>query len=189
MAALFQYRPHVHRDGKVFTPDLLIAHARMRVGNKDLPLPIDRVTVEVTLQQVGDTAYGVAALVAVGGGAGPDQGPLLTVGSLHGAPDAPLACAKPVSRQAWRLADVADHLDRIVLRGWHVHAGTRTLATEETVSLAAGDLAAVATENLLFHGARAADAPETAAAGFAAELHDPVLDRSLRLAYSIEVLT
>lgn len=188
MAALFQYQPHVHRDGKLFTPDLLVAYARIRVGNADLPLPIDRVTTEVSLQQAGAAAWGVAALVVIGGGPGPDEGPLLTIGSLHGAPDDPLACAKPLSRQAWRLADVADHLHRIELRGWHISAVGRTPAADESIALDAAELANQATETLTIHAAHDAIAPDAPIDGFAAELHDPVLDRILRLAYRVEVL-
>ena len=165
-----------------------MARARLHIGKADLPLPIDRLTAEVTLQQVGGSAFGVAALVVVGAGAGRDEGPLVTVGSLHGAPDDPLACAKPLSRQAWRLADVADHLDRIELRGWHLRAGARAPATDEAIAQASDDLAIQPAESLTFHAARDAAGPDATVEGFAAELHDPVLDRTLEFAYSIEIL-
>ncbi len=192
MASLFQYRPHVHRDGKIFTPDLLIGHAWARIGKADHPVPIDRLTTETTLQQVGPDAHGVVALVVVGGGAAATQGPLVTVGSLHGAQSSVagdlLACAKPVSREAWRLTDIAEHLDQIFLRSWHV-SGTRSAATEEALRLDPAVLAATPQETLVFHAARAAPQSELAVQGYAAELDDPVLGRTLSLAYTVEILT
>jgi hypothetical protein len=193
MAALFQYRPHVHRDGKVFTPDLLVSHAYARIDNVDQPLPIDRLTTETSLQQVDRMAFGVAALVVIGGGDGRDEGPLLSVGSLHGAGADHLVCAKPVSRMAWRLADVATHLEKIVLRSWHIQGGAKTPATDEELTLDAGSLATAARETLTFHPASdspppAGDAEGFAVEGFVAELHDPVLGHTLTLAYSIDTL-
>lgn len=193
MAALFQYQPHVHRDGKVYTPDLLVAHARIHagghIGNRETPLPIDRLTVETSLQQVGSEAHGIAALVVIGGGDNDDQGPLLTVGSLHGHRGDLLACAKPISRQAWRLADVAGHLDRISLRGWHLTGDARVEASDELLTLDAGNLAATQRETLVFHGATKAATSAGQTDGFEATLEDPVLERTLSLTYAVELLT
>ena len=188
MAALFQYQPHVHRDGKVFTPDLLVAHARARIGETDLPLPIDRLSTATTIQQVDPAAHGMAALVVVGGGSGADQGPLLTIGSLHGAGGDLLSCAKPISRQAWRLSDVADHLDRIVLRGWHVRGNVRIAASEEALRIDRNALAAVGAESLRFYAGGGAAGSDGGVDGFHAELEDPVLGRRLPLAYAVTVL-
>ncbi len=192
MAALFQYQPQVHRDGKVYTPDLLVAHARIHagghIGNAETPLPVDRLMVGTNLQQVGSEAHGVAALVVIGGGDGDHEGPLLTVGSLHGHGGDLLACAKPLSRQAWRLADVAGHLDRIILRGWHLTGDARIEASEESITLDAESLAATKRETLIFHSAKKAATSAGSTDGFEATLEDPVLERSISLTYAVELL-
>lgn len=154
-----------------------------------LPLPVDRLTTASEFQQPGKRAHGIAAVVIVAAG----DGPLLTVGSLHAAGYSPpvlLACAKPVSRQAWRLKDVKPHLDRLILRGWHRAGDSRSLATDEPAGWitdleALGDLPP---ERLILFAARHAPRPAGEADGFAAELEDPVRGETLSLSYSVQFL-
>ena len=131
MSSHFLYRPHVRSGGKVYTPDLVIELAWASHGEGEaVAIPVDRLTTAAAIQQPGGKPHGVAAVAVVAAG----DGPLLTVASLHTAgyaAPALLACAKPLSRQAWRLKDVAPHLDRLILRGWHLAGGRRRLATEE----------------------------------------------------------
>ena len=188
MSSHFLYRPHVRSGGKVFTPDLIIERAWASHGEgQAIAIPVDRLTTAAAIQQPGGKPHGVAALAVIAAG----DGPLLTVASLHTAgyaAPALLACAKPVSRQAWRLKDVAPHLDRLVLRSWHCAGGNQSLATEEPASGVAdleffGDLPS---ERVILFAARQAPRPRDEADGFAAELEDPVRGETLSLAYSVE---
>lgn len=43
-------------------------------------------------------------------------------------------CAKPVARTAWRMSEVADHWDSLVLRSWIEEAGAFVLYQEGTVA-------------------------------------------------------
>jgi hypothetical protein len=43
-------------------------------------------------------------------------------------------CVKPVARTAWRMSEVADHWDSLVLRSWIEEAGTFVLYQEGTVA-------------------------------------------------------
>ena len=125
MSSHFVYRPHVRSGGKVYTPDLVIDLAWASYGQgKVVALPVDRLTTATAIQQPGGKPHGIAAIALVGAG----EGPLLTVASLHSASfyaPALLACAKPLSRQAWRLRDVAPHLNRLRLRSWHLTGDER----------------------------------------------------------------
>ena len=188
MSSHFLYRPHVRSGGKVYTPDLAIELAWASHGEGEaVAIPIDRLTTAAAIQQPGERPHGVAAVAVVAAG----EGPLLTVASLHTAGNAApalLACAKPLSRQAWRLKDVAPHLDRLILRGWHLAAGRRRLATEEPASgVAALDaFDDLPPERLIVFAARHAPRPRGAADGFAVELEDPVRGETLSLTYTAE---
>ena len=188
MSSHFLYRPHVRSGGKVYTPDLVIEMAWASYGEGEaVPIPVDRLTTAAAIQQPGEKPRGVAAVAVVAAG----EGPLLTVASLHTAGfNAPalLACAKPLSRQAWRLRDVVPHLDRLVLRGWHLAEGRRRLATEEPAGRVA-DLAYfddLPPERVILFAARHAARPRGNADGFKVELEDPVRGEMLSLTYSAE---
>ncbi len=187
MSGQLVYRPHVRSDGAVYTPDLTIARAWMEPGgNGAVPLPVDRLTTATELQQPGREGQGVAALVAVAAG----DGPLLTVGSLHSAGAAApglLACARPLSRQAWRLSEVLPHFDRLILRSWHLAGPRRTPATEEAAGAAADPAAwcSLPAEHLVLVAARHAPPPAGPVDGFAVALEDPVRNETLALAYAI----
>jgi hypothetical protein len=107
-------------------------------------------------------------------------------------------CLKPVSREAWRFSDVEGHWDRLVLRAWATIGGQRTLYQEGTM----GGL--LHPRELFAKYGEGADmlAPGTAMLGgtmavvggirpadrFEAELEDPKLGRSLRVAYDVQPL-
>ena len=186
MSSHFVYRPHVRSGGKVYTPDLVIELAWASYGEgRFLAIPVDRLTTAAAIQQPGRNPHGIAAIALVAAG----DGPLLTVASLHAAgyaASALLACAKPVGRQAWRLKDVAPHLDRLILRSWHLAEGRRRQATEEPADRAAGfnALDDLPPERVILFAARHAPQPRRTADGFAVELEDPVRGERLSLTYT-----
>ncbi len=188
MSSHFLYRPHVRSGGKVYTPDLVIELAWISYGGgKIVALPVDRLTTASAIQQPGGKPHGIAAVALVAAG----DGPLLTVASLHSAgfyAPALMACAKPLSRQAWRLADVAPHLNRLRLRSWHLTGDERRPATEEPAGRVAGfaALSDLPPERVILFAARQAGRPHGRADGFEVELEDPVRGETLSLSYSAE---
>ncbi len=107
-------------------------------------------------------------------------------------------CVKPVARSAWRLADVADYWDELVIRSYIVENGVEVLYQE-------GPLASLRTPRDLIAGytGGAATLPEGAgmtcgtvgaiggirpSVDFTMELHDPRRQRSLRHRYHVETL-
>ena len=106
-------------------------------------------------------------------------------------------CAKPVSRTIWKLSDVAPHWDKLMLRA-HAHiGGERRLyqegsvaamrAPEELIKLytSGGELKSGTS---MFCGTLAVHGGIRPADAFEMELHDPVLGRSIKHRYTIEVL-
>lgn len=107
------------------------------------------------------------------------------------------ACAKPVGREAWAFDDVQAHWDQLILRSWIVEDGERVLYQE-------GPLASLQPPMDLVRGCfNAATMPPGAgmtcgtvtarggirpAPSFEMELHDPVLGRSLRHQYELDIL-
>lgn len=188
MSSHFVYRPHVRSGGKVYTPDLVIDLAWASYGQgKVVALPVDRLTTATAIQQPGGRPHGIAAVALVGAG----DGPLLSVASLHSASfyaPALLACAKPLSRQAWRLKDVALHLNRLRLRSWHLTGDERRPATDEPAGRIAGfeALSDLPPDRVLLFAARQAGRPHGRADGFAVELEDPVRGETLSLNYTAE---
>jgi hypothetical protein len=106
-------------------------------------------------------------------------------------------CAKPVSPTIWRYDDVAPHWDQLVLRSFVYVDGARRLYQEGAVSImrspseliqlyaGAGGLPA---GYAMFCGTLAVHGGIAAANTFDMELEDPVLGRTLRRRYDIEVL-
>lgn len=106
-------------------------------------------------------------------------------------------CAKPVSVEAWRLADVEDHWDELVLRAYATIDGERVLYQEGPVSgllhprelfekyAGSGRLAA---GTAMFGGTLAVHGGIRPGTAFECELHDPRLGRSITHSYAIETL-
>ncbi|MGY6269177.1 DUF2848 domain-containing protein [Achromobacter denitrificans] len=107
-------------------------------------------------------------------------------------------CVKPLARSAWRLADVADYWDELVIRSYIVENGVEVLYQE-------GPLASLRTPQDLIAGYTGGTAVLPQGAGmtcgtvgaiggirpsvdFTMELHDPRRQRSLRHRYHVETL-
>jgi hypothetical protein len=107
-------------------------------------------------------------------------------------------CLKPVTREAWRFSDVEDHWDSLVLRAWATVGGQRTLYQEGTVdgllhprelfAKYAGGGDRLAPGTAMFGGTMAVIGGIRPADRFEAELEDPKLGRSLRIAYDVKPL-
>jgi hypothetical protein len=109
-------------------------------------------------------------------------------------------CAKPAATDAWLYADVADHIDALVLRSWIVEDGERkpyqdgTMATLRTPEdliqgyLGATGAKAFAEGHVMTCGTVPAIGGIRPSQNFEMELHDPVLQRSLRHRYEVQVL-
>lgn len=104
-------------------------------------------------------------------------------------------CAKPAARDAWLYADVEDHIDSLILRSWIIEDGERkpyqdgpmsTLRTpRDLISGYEGPFTQGAVMTCGTVGAIGGIRPSGA---FEMELHDPVLNRSLKHRYEVEVL-
>lgn len=106
-------------------------------------------------------------------------------------------CDKPVSAEVWPFAEVADHWDSLILRSWIHENGARVAYQEGTVAglLDPRDLialytggATLADGTAMMGGTSPAMGGIRPSARFEAELHDPVLGRSLICAYDIASL-
>lgn len=106
-------------------------------------------------------------------------------------------CAKPVARDAWLLDDIVDHWDQLVLRSWITENGKQVLYQEGPVGslrtpqeLAQGHFgqATLPEGSVMCCGTVNAIGGIRPANDFIMELHDPVLDRSIRHRYSVRVL-
>jgi hypothetical protein len=107
-------------------------------------------------------------------------------------------CVKPLAGSAWRLADVADYWDELIIRSYIVDNGVEVLYQE-------GPLASLRTPQDLVAGYTGGAAVLPAGAGmtcgtvgaiggirpsvdFTMELHDPRRQRTLRHRYHVETL-
>lgn len=107
-------------------------------------------------------------------------------------------CFKPVSRDVWRFADVADNWDALILRSWAVEKGERRLYQEGPVTAmrTPADLIgrhlngadALPPGMAMFCGTLAVHGGIAAAERFEFEIEDPVRRRSIRHGYAIESL-
>jgi hypothetical protein len=107
-------------------------------------------------------------------------------------------CNKPVAPTLWRFSDVAPHWDRLALRSWINPSGGRQAYQDGTVAAllhpeqlvadftSRGGLFALGTA--MFCGTLPTVDAISPAARFEMELHDPVLERSIRHGYNINVL-
>src|ERR1700722_17919674 len=127
----------------------------------------------------------------------------LTVGSDHtdrkaetmGIALSKQLCGKPVGRELWLLDDVAGHWDQIKLRAFATIDSRRVAYQDGTLAgmRAPGDLIArggkpLAPGTVMFCGTLAAIGGIRPASRFEVELEDPVVGRTLRHAYDIDVL-
>ncbi|MBW0451274.1 DUF2848 domain-containing protein [bacterium M00.F.Ca.ET.228.01.1.1] len=134
-----------------------------------------------------------------------DAGLLVTVGSDHtdreveayGVTVSKQVCPKPVARNAWLFDDVREHWDRLELRAFAVANGERRVYQQGSVAslLSAADLLARAPLTAgaaMFCGTLAVQGGIVGMADGDAlelELHDPVLQRTLRHAYRVRALS
>lgn len=106
-------------------------------------------------------------------------------------------CDKPIAASAWRFDEVQDHWDLLVMRTWRTRDGVRSLYQEGPVtSLLApaalltklNESASLPQGTAMFCGTQPVIGELGYGEAFEMELFDPVLDRSLRHAYSVEPL-
>ncbi|AJP58181.1 hypothetical protein UC34_16850 [Pandoraea vervacti] len=149
---------------------------------------------------VGQTSSGEAECVLVRQG----DTLLVSVGSDHtdreveayGVTVSKQVCAKPLARDAWHLADVAAHWDRLELRSWVTRDGERRLYQEGTVAgllspqelMAKLGAAGLPSGAAMFCGTLAAIGGVAGGEQFEIELHDPVLGRTIRHRYATQAL-
>jgi hypothetical protein len=105
-------------------------------------------------------------------------------------------CAKPVSREVWRLEEVAAHWDKLVLRSYIAADGRRRLYQEGSVAamrpptelfkLYCGGLLPAGTA--MFCGTLAVHGGIAPSETFEMELKDPVLDRKITHSYRVKTL-
>jgi hypothetical protein len=127
----------------------------------------------------------------------------LTVGSDHtdrkaatqGIALSKQLCAKPIGQHLWPLEEVADHWDRLRLRSFATIDGTRVSYQDGTLAgmRRPDDLitrygSPLAPGTVMFCGTLSAIGGIRPASRFEMELEDPVLGRTLRHAYAIDVL-
>lgn len=136
-------------------------------------------------------------------------GTLVAIGSDHtdreveayGVAVSKQICAKPLGRDAWLYTDVAAHWDQLAMRSWLTDAnGERRLYQSGAVDglLAPADLwsrfadaTALPARSAMFGGTLAvhgAIAAMSSGEVFELELHDPVLERTLKHRYSVASL-
>jgi hypothetical protein len=127
----------------------------------------------------------------------------LTVGSDHtdrkaetmGIALSKQLCAKPVGRDLWLLDDVAGHWDQLKLRAFATIDGRRVTYQEGTLAgmrtpadLIARYGSALAPGTVMFCGTLGAIGGIRPASRFEVELEDPVLNRTLKHAYDVDIL-
>ena len=107
-------------------------------------------------------------------------------------------CPKPISRQLWRYADVANHWDHLVLRSWAVFGPDRRLYQEgsvsnllppETLFRRFGDgPTGLPAATAMYRGTLSAIGGIRPMDSFEIELEDPILQRRLTHAYAVTLL-
>ncbi len=107
-------------------------------------------------------------------------------------------CAKPVSPEVWRYADVVDHFDRLMLRSWAVDGGERRLyqegpvtamcAPEELIGKYLDSADSLPPGMAMYCGTLAVHGGVVSAARFEIELDDPVRGRKLTHGYDVKTL-
>ncbi|MBC3949670.1 DUF2848 domain-containing protein [Pseudomonas folii] len=106
-------------------------------------------------------------------------------------------CDKPIAATAWRFDEVKSHWDQLIMRTWRTRDGVRSLYQEgpvtsllapDTLLAKLNDNASLAQGTAMFCGTQPVIGELGYGEAFEMELFDPVLDRSLRHAYSVEPL-
>jgi hypothetical protein len=158
-------------------------------------------TTDNTIEVVGEHSSGEAECVAYAF----EDGTRIGLGSDHtdrkmetvGVSLSKQMCAKPVSRDLWRLDDVAPHWDELVLRSYVGGNGQRRLYQEGALAAMRplDDLIRMyANSNRLpvgtaiFCGTLAVRGGITPAETFEMELDDPVLGRKITHSYRVQTL-
>lgn len=107
-------------------------------------------------------------------------------------------CVKPVAREAWRHADVAGHWDQLILRSWIEENGVQVLYQNDTLdtlqlpgALASRHFATTVPSAgaVMLCGTVPVIGDIRPSARFTMELEDPVLGRSLRHSYDVQMLS
>jgi hypothetical protein len=106
-------------------------------------------------------------------------------------------CVKPVAQQAWRMAEVAAHWDRLELRAWIMENGDWVTYQSGTLDALLSPLELIARFSgktaeeegfAISCGTLSAIGGIRPAAAFRMALHDPVLNRTLEHSYSLSTL-
>jgi hypothetical protein len=106
-------------------------------------------------------------------------------------------CAKLIGKTLWRLDEVADHWDQLILRAHATIDGKRVKYQEGALAamrnpsdlmMRAGGAAKFGAGTIMFCGTLGAIGGIRPAARFEMALEDPVLERSMIYAYDIDVL-
>lgn len=107
-------------------------------------------------------------------------------------------CPKAIASELWPMSEVADHWDQLELRAWVTRGAERGLYQEGTVArtMTPADLIAHFTSGgtqlpagtVMFMGTIPANGKVTGGEGFEIEMHDPVLNRTLKHAIRIHRL-
>ena len=102
-------------------------------------------------------------------------------------------CHKPVANSLWKLSEVQDHLDELILRSWVNEEAEWHLYQQGTLSIILPlaelvESCALPANAALFCGTLAAIGGVRPAEKFRMELVDPVLDRRIQSSYRIESL-
>ena len=157
-------------------------------------------TSDNAIEVLGDQSSGEAECVVYSR----DDGLFVGLGSDHtdrkaeavGVSLSKQMCAKPVSREVWRLEDVAVHWDRLILRSYVGTEGRRRLYQEgpvaamrpptELFKLYCGGLLPAGTA--MFCGTLAVHGGITPSETFEMELEDPVLGRKITHSYRVKTL-
>ena len=191
MCAGFVYRPHVETAEGVFTPDIVLDRLTVAAGNARFPVSVERLTGDAAIEGVGGETLGVGAVALIAASAGA----LIGIGSDH--VDGALAddpararqvCAKPLARSVWRFAEIAGHLDEVVLGTRAVDGAGRSHETE----IALSEIAALPGEEevpratVVFAHANADALPGPASV--TVTLEDRRLSRRLAHRYAVRVL-
>lgn len=154
------------------------------------------------IQVPGGTSSGEAECVVLAA----DDGMLIAVGSDHTDRKVEIynitvskqMCPKPISRDVWRYADVADHWEQLVLRSWITEGGKRSLYQEGAWSAMrpVADLIAkgfngaktLPPGHAMFCGTLGAKGGVRPGERFDLELYDPVRKLSLKHGYNVRAL-
>jgi hypothetical protein len=157
-----------------------------------------RLTTATTIEVSGAESSGEVEFVLIGAG-----GRILTsAGSDHtdrkvetyGVTVSKQMCDKPVAPDVWDFAELENHWDRIVLRSFATIDGEREPYQEGTLAAMLPPRELIArgfgTDGLpdgcaLFGGTLAAKGGVRAASRFDFEMHDPVLERTIRHGYDV----